>query len=100
MTNDGKLNGIDLTFYVDCGSSPNEIDVAGAQMWADNGAFCIVFWLNHSALEHGDFHLSTIMHFFSLSWSARCYLFLHQSTLTSHWINFIINSYSSSASWI
>ena len=45
MTNDGKLNGIDLTFYVDCGSSPNEIDVAGAQIWADNGTFCIVQFL-------------------------------------------------------
>ena len=65
MTNDGKLNGIDLTFYVDCGSSPNEIDVAGAQIWADNGTFCIAFWCNHSALEHRDsFHLSTIMPFF------------------------------------
>ncbi|XP_074617346.1 xanthine dehydrogenase/oxidase-like [Acropora palmata] len=40
VTNDGKLNGIDLTFYVDCGSSPNEIDVAGAQIWADNAYFC------------------------------------------------------------
>ncbi|XP_015777058.1 PREDICTED: indole-3-acetaldehyde oxidase-like [Acropora digitifera] len=45
VTNDGKLNGIDLTFYVDCGSSPNEIDVAGAQIWADNGTFCVVEFL-------------------------------------------------------
>ena len=87
MTNDGKLNGIDLTFYVDCGSSPNEIDVAGAQIWADNGTFCIAFWFNHFALEHRD-----CIFFFVLVSNMSSVL---ASTLTPNWINVIINSYSS-----
>ena len=37
MANDGKLNGIDLNMYADCGSSVNDADVAFAQAWADNG---------------------------------------------------------------
>ena len=37
VANDGKLNGIDMSLYCDCGSSPNDLDVSGAQAWADNG---------------------------------------------------------------
>ena len=37
MANDGKLNGIDMSLYCDCGSSPNDLDVSAAQAWADNG---------------------------------------------------------------
>ena len=37
MANDGKLNGIDMNLYCDCGSSPNDLDVSAAQAWADNG---------------------------------------------------------------
>ena len=37
MANDGKLNGIDMNLYCDCGSSPNDLDVGSAQALADNG---------------------------------------------------------------
>ena len=77
MTNDGKLNGIDVSFYADCGSSPNEIDVAGAQIWADNGAFCFVFGLTIPPLGIATSFIYDYA-FFSLSWSARCQLFLHR----------------------
>ncbi|XP_068702018.1 xanthine dehydrogenase/oxidase-like [Montipora foliosa] len=40
VTSEGKLNGIDLSFYCDCGSSPNEVDVSVAQVYADNAYFC------------------------------------------------------------
>ena len=39
VTSEGKLNGIDLSFYCDCGSSPNEVDVSVAQVYADNGTY-------------------------------------------------------------
>ena len=37
MGSDGKLNGIDVNLYADCGSTPNAIDVGTAQSWVDNG---------------------------------------------------------------
>lgn len=40
VANDGKLNGIDMNLYCDCGSSPNDLDVSAAQAWADNAYFC------------------------------------------------------------
>ncbi|KAL9979239.1 hypothetical protein ACROYT_G016871 [Oculina patagonica] len=40
VESNGKLNGIDMNLYCDCGSSVNDVDVAYAQMWADNVYFC------------------------------------------------------------
>lgn len=40
VTNDGKLNGIDMNLYADCGSSSNDLDVSYAQTWVDNAYFC------------------------------------------------------------
>ncbi|CAH3170659.1 unnamed protein product [Porites lobata] len=40
VANDGKLNGIDMNLYADCGSSPNDLDVGYAQTLADNAYFC------------------------------------------------------------
>ena len=37
MADNGKLNGIDINLYADCGSSINEIDAMIAQAWVDNG---------------------------------------------------------------
>ena len=37
VASDGKLNGIDVNLYADCGSTPNAIDVGTAQSWVDNG---------------------------------------------------------------
>ena len=39
MANDGKLNGIDMNLYCDCGSSGNDVDVGFAQLLADNGKY-------------------------------------------------------------
>ena len=39
VTNDGKLNGIDMNLYADCSSSPNDLDVAYAETWVDNGKY-------------------------------------------------------------
>lgn len=39
VANNGKLNGIDMNLYCDCGSSVNDVDVSYAQMWADNGKY-------------------------------------------------------------
>nr|XP_058949586.1 xanthine dehydrogenase/oxidase-like isoform X1 [Pocillopora verrucosa] len=40
VASDGKLNGIDVNLYADCGSTPNAIDVGTAQSWVDNAYFC------------------------------------------------------------
>ena len=37
MADDGKLNGIDMNLYADCGSSVNDNDVGAAQALVDNG---------------------------------------------------------------
>ena len=49
MANDGTLNGIDMNLYCDCGSSPNDVDVSGAQAWADNGEWYISFWILYNS---------------------------------------------------
>ncbi|KAJ7381038.1 hypothetical protein OS493_004634 [Desmophyllum pertusum] len=40
VAKDGKLNGIDMNLYCDCGSSVNDVDVLYAQAWSDNAYFC------------------------------------------------------------
>lgn len=45
MANDGKLNGIDMNLYADCGSSPNDLDVGYAQTWADNGKYYFIIYI-------------------------------------------------------
>ena len=37
MTEEGKLNGINLTYYGDCGMNPNDNSFPVMQTWADNG---------------------------------------------------------------
>ena len=49
VANDGKLNGIDMNLYADCGSSPNDLDVGYAQTWVDNGKqYFIIYILTHT----------------------------------------------------
>ncbi|XP_020903902.1 xanthine dehydrogenase isoform X2 [Exaiptasia diaphana] len=38
--NDGLLNGIDMTYYADYGSSSNDSDVSAAFFWCDNAYHC------------------------------------------------------------
>ena len=37
MSNEGLLNGLDLTMYTDCGCSPNDVDVVETYDFVDNG---------------------------------------------------------------
>jgi hypothetical protein len=37
MTEAGQLNGIKVTYYGDCGNSPNDNSLPQMQTWADNG---------------------------------------------------------------
>lgn len=37
VSDSGLLNGIDMTYYADYGSSSNDTSVDGAFLWCDNG---------------------------------------------------------------
>ena len=46
ITEEGKLNGIKIMYYCDCGCSPNECPVGlGLFAFADNGTNCITSYL-------------------------------------------------------
>ncbi|XP_060570673.1 uncharacterized protein LOC132728960 [Ruditapes philippinarum] len=40
MTEAGQLNGIKVTYYGDCGNSPNDNSLPQMQTWADNAYYC------------------------------------------------------------
>lgn len=40
FTEDGLLKGVKITFYCDCGSSPNENSVSSMYAWMDNAYYC------------------------------------------------------------
>ncbi|XP_073232045.1 xanthine dehydrogenase/oxidase-like [Porites lutea] len=40
VSEDGKLNGIDLNYYGDCGCSSNDATILYARGWMDNAYFC------------------------------------------------------------
>ena len=42
FTDEGKLNGVKIFFYADCGASPNENSVANMYSWLDNGELIAV----------------------------------------------------------
>lgn len=37
FTDEGKLNGVKIFFYADCGASPNENSIASMYTWLDSG---------------------------------------------------------------
>ncbi|XP_076471897.1 xanthine dehydrogenase-like [Babylonia areolata] len=40
FTEEGKLNGVKVTFYGDCGSSPNDSSIGIMYSWLDNAYYC------------------------------------------------------------
>ncbi|ESO95691.1 hypothetical protein LOTGIDRAFT_231915 [Lottia gigantea] len=39
-TNDGKLNGIKIDYYADCGTTPNDMSNFAMEGWLDNAYYC------------------------------------------------------------
>ena len=59
MTDAGRLNGIKLTYYADCGNSPNDNSLPPMQAWADNGTLFVISFISLS------FKCLTILYDFS-----------------------------------
>jgi hypothetical protein len=54
MTEAGQLNGIKVTYYGDCGNSPNDNSLPQMQTWADNGIsiYIVIILLVYNAVFH------------------------------------------------